>query len=43
MPKKRPLDERIAECEERLGRLKLERDIRTMKVKFGRKRPTRRR
>jgi hypothetical protein len=43
MPKKRPLDERIAEAEDLLERLKLERNIRTMKAKFGRSRPRRRR
>ena len=37
MPKKRALDERIAETEDKLERLKLERDIRTMKAKFGRR------
>lgn len=37
MPKKRALDERLREAEDKLDTLKLERDIRELKLKRKRK------
>jgi hypothetical protein len=42
VPKKRDLETRIAEAEDKLERLKLEQNIKTMKAKFGFKRKKRR-
>lgn len=37
MPKKRPLDERLREAEDKLETLKLEKDIRDLKLKRKRR------
>lgn len=43
MPKKRDIETRLAEMEDKMDKLKLEKAIKDMKVKLGRNRPRRRR
>ena len=38
MPKKRPLEERLIETEDKLDKLKLEKSIRELKARVARKR-----
>lgn len=42
MPRKRVVEERIAEMEDKMDKLKLEKAIKDMKIKLGRARPRRR-
>lgn len=42
MPKKRDVETRLAEMEDKMDKLKLEKAIKDMKIKLGRTRPRRR-
>ncbi len=43
MPRKRDIETRLSEMEDKMDKLKLEKAIKDMKIKLGRTRPSRRR